>query len=1023
MKSQSFSLIPRLTLAAWILAGFAPAGHAQVKIDGSNKGPTYSITSGTQTSSSYTRIGDTDFTSPTAGSGLLFIQTRGKFVTNGSLDVSFGGVYVDGPASSLVSNGYVGIGNNTSVWGGLINLNHGALFHAASTTANLDIGSQSGAFGSLYVETGSLLMADGNVVVGAQSGSTGWLQVDLAGQATLAQRLTVGWQGTGTVLVNGPGSKLTASGYTSIGDMGTGNLTLSNSANFSAGDIVVLGHEATGSGTMLINSGSTVSVAKGIQLGWQGTGAVTVDGPGSKLSAAGYSSIGDSGTGSLTLTNAANFTAGDTVVLGLNATALGAVVVNSGSTVSTAKDMQVGWQGTGTLSVDGAGSTLQVVNGGLFAGWQGSGTINVTNGGTLNTNGWASLADQAGSHGAMTVDGASSQFNLSGGMTVGNQGSGTLDITHGGTVNTTGWGTQIGAAAGSSGAVTVDGAGSTWTNSGDLLLGWAGIGSLAVSNGGALSTHVLTVGGDFSSGIGHGTLALSSGGTVNNFDGLIGNSSGSSGAVTVDGAGSAWHISSDLEVGLSGSGANGTLAITNGGAVTAGWYMGVGINGNSGAITVDGTGSSLSLLGGMDLGGGGPGGPGTGTLAITHGGSVSTNYSNIGGSDGSVGAVSVEGTGSTWTASGDLLVGASGNGSLTITNGGVVTSASALGFTTSIGSQAGSIGEVSVDGPGSAWTIADQLLVGNAGTGSLAITHGGTVTATSVNVAANAGSNGTVTVDGGTLNAPALTIGTGGTLNFNSSSLSAGTINSSTITNSGQFTINTRDPLAGSADVRALGATVANLASGRIDVNLANEASVTFTGPVTNDGQFKVTQLAGTGGGVTAFTDTFTNNGTFISDPTTTHFAALFNFGQFTAGPGDTIITDHGFVNNGMVDIFGGADFYGDYSGPGSLQFHISSATDRLYFNAGFTGSLELIFDPSYLLTGTEDFLSFGQGAYLTDLLIGGVDYGSASFSGAGFLTGSGTFVPASSVPDTTAPLGLLAASLLILAAVRRRVA
>ena len=419
-------------------------------------------------------------------------------------------------------------------------------------------------------------------------------------------------------------------------------------------------------------------------------------------------------------------------------------------------------------------------------------------------------------------------------------------------------------------------------------------------------------------------------------------------------------------MGLSGTGATGTLAITHGGAVTAGWHMGIGDNGNTGFVTVNSAGSTLNVLGGLYLG---HGATGSGTLAITNGGSVSTIGGGLAVSTGSTGTVTVDGAGSSWN------------------------------------------------------TTTGNLTVGEYGAGSLNVSNGATVSAPALMIAANAGSTGTVTVDGGTLNAPTLTINTGGTVNFNSSSLTAGAINSSTISNAGQFTINTREPIAGSADVRTLGAAVANLATGHIDVNLANDASVTFTGPVTNDGLFKVTQLTGTSGGVTSFTGTFTNNGTFISDPTTTHFTDLFNFGQFTAGPGDTIIVDHGFVNNGTVDIFGGAEFYGDYSGPGTLQFHISSASDRLFFNSGFTGSLELIFDPGYLLTGTENFLYFGQGAYLTDLLIGGVDHGSAGYTGGGYLSGGGTFIPASSVPDTAGTLGLLGGALLALAAIRRRVA
>jgi len=949
------------------------------------------------------------------GDGKVYVSSGGTLLADqqlhlgeGYLGASTGRLSVSGTGSSV----HVGQELLVGQWGtGELTVGDGA---TVSSAGHFSVGTQAGSSGSVLVDgVGSKVSTEAHGIVGdagtgymvVQNGGSfhaaGWsalgvvnagtLDVHTGGDVTFDNDLSLGVlaSGQGTLTVNGVGSSAAIGGALTVGQYGTGAMNLANRATVNvAGSAMLVGGNPDGAGTVSVDGAGTtlisnqmlvgwqgtghLDISNGgeahsnnqLTIGWQGTGSVSVDGAGSKLSAIGYTSLGDMGAASMTLAHGADFTAGDIVVLGLNSSGNASLAINSGSTVSVAKDVQVGWQGTGTLSVDGLGSTLQVVNGGLFAGWKGTGTINVTNGGTINTNGWAAVGDQAGSHGAMTVDGPGSQFNLTGGMTVGNQGTGTLDITHGGTVNTTGWGTQVGGAAGSSGTVTVDGTGSTWTNSGDLLVGWAGTGSLAVSNGGALSTHVLTVGGDFSSGVGQGTLAISNGGTVNSFDGLIGNSSGSTGKATVDGAGSVWNISTDLEVGLSGAGSSGTLDIKNGGAVTVGSSLGIGLNGSTGAVTVDSAGS-LSVVGGIALG---YASTGPGTLAITNGGSVSTSYG-------------------------------------------------------AIAATAGSVGSLTVDGLGSTWTTSDHLNVGESGTGSLVITHGGAVSSVSVTVAANGGSTGTVTVDGGTLNTSSLTINTGGTVNFNSTSLTAGAINSSTLTNAGQFTINTRDPIAGSADVRTLGATVSNLATGRVDVNLANDASVTFTGPVTNDGLFKVTQLTGTSGGVTSFTGTFTNNGTFISDPTTTHFTDLFNFGQFTAGPGDTIIVDHGFVNNGTVDIFGGAEFYGDYSGPGTLQFHISSASDRLFFNSGFTGSLELIFDPGYLLTGTENFLYFGQGAYLTDLLIGGVDHGSAGYTGGGYLSGGGTFIPASSVPDTAGTLGLLGGALLALAAIRRRVA
>ena len=57
----------------------------------------------------------------------------------------------------------------------------------------------------------------------------------------------------------------------------------------------------------------------------------------------------------------------------------------------------------------------------------------------------------------------------------------------------------IGADPGSTGAVTVDGAGSTWTTTGEFYLGQSGNGTLTVSNGGTLISDVGYIGFDATS--------------------------------------------------------------------------------------------------------------------------------------------------------------------------------------------------------------------------------------------------------------------------------------------------------------------------------------------------------------------------------------------------------------------------------------------------------------------------------------------------------------------------------------------
>ena len=64
-------------------------------------------------------------------------------------------------------------------------------------------------------------------------------------------------------------------------------------------------------------------------------------------------------------------------------------------------------------------------------------------------------------------------------------GSGTLEVTDGAAVsNSDGY---LGYNSVSTGTVTVDGTGSTWTNSGDLYVGHYGIGTLDSTNGGLMA--------------------------------------------------------------------------------------------------------------------------------------------------------------------------------------------------------------------------------------------------------------------------------------------------------------------------------------------------------------------------------------------------------------------------------------------------------------------------------------------------------------------------------------------------------
>ena len=113
---------------------------------------------------------------------------------------------------------------------------------------------------------------------------------------------------------------------------------------------------------------------------------------------------------------------------------------------------------------------------------------------------------------------------------------------------------------------------------------------------------------------------------------------------------------------------------------------------------------------------------GTGTVAVTGGARISSaGLDEIGAAGGQSGTATVAGLGSVWNTTGRFVVGAAGQGMLSVATGGTV-SAQQL----ELGAQAGGIGTVAVDGVGSQVSVTGSLVaVGEAGKGALALTNGG----------------------------------------------------------------------------------------------------------------------------------------------------------------------------------------------------------------------------------------------------------------------------------------------------------
>ncbi len=315
---------------------------------------------------------------------------------------------------------------------------------------------------------------------------------------------------------------------------------------------------------------------------------------------------------------------------------------------------------------------------------------------------------------AIINNGGTSQIGAAGAeareVRVGDTTSGELEIFGGGTLVSATHAT-IAAKVGSTGTVTVTGAGTSWNSSRNLFVGEEGLGDLTIADGASVISGVDT----------------------STTDSIIGHQVGSMGKVTVTGMDSAWNSFASLTVGSFGAG---ELVINNGGKVfNVGGSIGSEINA-TGTVSVTGTGSLWDNNSPLDVGA-----KGTGALTVADGGEVTSFRSKIGADSGSSGTVVVTGADSIWTNRFQLTVGDFGSGSLRIADGGSVFSS-----TGTIAGNPGSTGTTTVTGAGSAWTIDSSL--GVAGTGDLTIAAGGVVENADGGIGSINGSQGIVTVTG-----------------------------------------------------------------------------------------------------------------------------------------------------------------------------------------------------------------------------------------------------------------------------------
>ncbi len=633
-------------------------------------------------------------------------------------------------------------------------------------TVHLDMDGQ-GDLGAGYTGTGSLAVSNGIGVtsefgyLGYHSGSTGVASVDGPGSAwTNSKELLVGRWGNGTlnvtnggmvsgagyigeragstgvVTVDGAGSTWTTNdGFLNVGQGGSGTLNITNGGRVSDTRYGYIGDDVGSTGEVTVDGvGSMWTINERLRVGLRGNGRLniinggSVDVLGSTSVAHGSGSEGTIHFDAGTLTTG-SLRAGESQLTGVGTIHTRSLVGDVDQVFDGAEDFsqtfmlnnQPGQNITIHLDMDGQGD--------LGAGYTGTGSLAISNGiGVASEEGY--LGYHSGSTGVATVDGNGSTWTNSSRVYVGRGGNGTLNITNGGTVGSTRG--YIGSEAGSVGEVTVDGDDSEWVIDEPLPGPWAmePPESTWVPNGDLRVGHY-----------GRGTLSITNGGAVRNYFGHIAIESGSTGEVTVDGPGSTWTNTGHLNVGHYGSG---MLNIANAGEVV--------VEGTTSVAIRSGTGSSIHFEGGTltteSLRAGASQLTGVGVIN-TRGlvGDVDLVFDSAGDLNQTVLLNSQPGQDITINVNPDnprdLGAGYIGSGSLTISNGVEINSTEGY-----LGYHPGSIGHATVDGSSSTWTTIYHTYVGYWGEGKLNVTHGGTVSSKRCFIGDKANSSGEVMVDG-----------------------------------------------------------------------------------------------------------------------------------------------------------------------------------------------------------------------------------------------------------------------------------
>lgn len=274
---------------------------------------------------------------------------------------------------------------------------------------------------------------------------------------------------SGAATVSGAGSKWAVAGGLYVGRLGSGKLNVSSGGAVSAATLYAPLSDLDGDGTITVTNGAILD-ADLVFDGTHGTTQTLAFGNGGRL----------------------NVTFPETADLGAGYRKQGSIRISPGGFYTTSRDSYLGYhpgsKGVGTVKGHHA---VWITKEQLNVGYSGTGILSVEAGGMVISNRESYLGYDPGSAGTMVITGDWSRWSSASELNIGYKGAGRLDILSGGKVDCkAGW---VGRYEGSVGVVRVRGTGSAWDVSEQLSVGNGGSAVLMIEDGAKVSCQSLGI--------------------------------------------------------------------------------------------------------------------------------------------------------------------------------------------------------------------------------------------------------------------------------------------------------------------------------------------------------------------------------------------------------------------------------------------------------------------------------------------------------------------------------------------------